>query len=112
MSNGTIQEIGVPLITVTVTPTAGGSGSKVSRRFLPDNDLKLYAFALLKNLEDIKEIVRTRITLWSEHPVKALALFVQGLGKLFKAYRRVDVVPEDRLSHFDVSGEKGVDRFD
>jgi len=56
------------------------------------------SFAGLQVVDDLKEVVRTRVALRPEHAHKAFGRYVGSLRQLPKTDSRVDIVPQNRFA--------------
>src|SRR5438309_2231573 len=69
---------------------------------------KLDARSLLQLADDFEQVTRLRIPCWAKH---AHETFGRGFGnccKALKAYRGIDVIPQDRLAHVQLARKKSL----
>ena len=65
----------------------------------------------LKRIYDAEEVIRAGVATWGQHPMQALAWFLERQGQLFKPYSGIDEIPEDGFAYGSVACKVGVERL-
>jgi hypothetical protein len=73
--------------------------------------LKRYAFMRLQNFYDFKNIPRAWIALGTQHPVNALAGFIESFGQALKCNRRIYIIAEHGFARVEVPPDQFIHRL-